>query len=49
MEKVQKAIQDVGKEGGYTMIFDTSTFNAILFAEDSDDVTSQVKAKLGIQ
>lgn len=44
--KAEKAIQDVAKENGYVMIFDTSTFNAILFAKDSDDVMELVKAKL---
>jgi len=46
--KVEKAIADVAKEGGYYMVFDTSVFNAILFAEESEDLTTQVKAKLGI-
>lgn len=44
--KVEAAIQEVAKENGYTMIFDTSVFNAILFAEESDDVLGLVKAKL---
>ncbi len=44
--KVEKAIQEVGKENGYTFIFDTSIFNAILFVEDADDVTELVKKKL---
>ena len=48
VEKVNKAIQEVGKENGYTMIFDTSIMNAILFVEESDDILSLVKAKLGI-
>ncbi len=49
LEKVEQAIQEVGKENGYMMIFDTSTFNAILFAEESEDVMGMVKAKLGIE
>ncbi len=48
LERVDKAIHAVGKERGYTMIFDTSSFNAVLFAKDSDDVMPLVKAKLGI-
>ena len=47
-DKVNKAIEDVGKENGYTMIFETSQFNAILFAADADDVMPLVKAKLGL-
>jgi outer membrane protein len=44
--KVEQAIEDVAKENGYVMIFDTSVFNAILFAEETDDVVDLVKAKL---
>lgn len=49
LEKVEKAIQEVAKEGGYTMIFDTSKFNALLFAKESEDILPQVKAKLGVK
>jgi outer membrane protein len=48
IEKVQAAINEIGKEAGYTMIFDTSIFNTILFAQDSDDIEPLVKAKLGL-
>lgn len=48
LQQVQDAIDEIGKAGQYTMIFDTSIFNTILFAQDSDDITPQVKAKLGI-
>ena len=44
--KAEKAINDVAAENGYLMIFDTSIFNAILYAMESDDVTELVKAKL---
>lgn len=47
-EKADAAIKSVGKEGGYTMIFDSSTFNVLLFAEDSTEITLEVKAKLGL-
>ena len=30
------------------MIFDTSVFNAVLFAKESDDLTEKVKAKLNV-
>lgn len=46
LDKVQNAIEAVGKENGYTMIFDTAS-GTILHAQDSDDVTAKVKAKLG--
>ena len=45
--KVDTAIQAVGKESGYTMIFDVSV-GAMLFAQDGDDVMDLVKAKLGL-
>ena len=45
---VENAIKAVGKENGYTFIFDTSIFNAVLFVEESDDVTNLVKKKLGL-
>ena len=50
LKKVQDAIDAVGKAEGYTMIFDTSAIanNPIVFAADADDVTSKVKAKLGM-
>jgi len=47
--KAEQAINEVAEENGYVMIFDTSAFNAVLFAEDSDDVMPLVKAKLGLQ
>lgn len=49
VEKVDKAIKDVGKEGGYKMIFDSSIFNALLYTRDVDDVMPLVKAKLGLK
>ena len=49
LDELEKAVNEVGKEGGYTLIFDTSVFNTILFARDSDDVEPLVKAKMGIK
>jgi len=40
-------IEAVAKEGGYAMIFDTST-GGMLYAKDSEDLMAKVKAKLGI-
>ncbi len=48
LDKIDVALKEVGKEGGYTMIFDTGIFNAVLFLEDKDDVMPLVKAKLGL-
>lgn len=49
VEKAEKAIQTVAKENGYTMVFDTSIPNAILFVEETDDLLPMVKTKLGIK
>ena len=48
LEKVNGAIEAVAKENGYSMIFDTSVFNSILFTREADDLMDEVKAKLGI-
>ncbi|MBL7809431.1 MAG: OmpH family outer membrane protein [Saprospiraceae bacterium] len=47
LTRVDEAIRTVAKESGYLMIFDTST-GAMLFANETDDVTALVKAKLGV-
>ena len=46
IERVRKAIEDVGKEQGYTYIFDTST--GVTLYNGGDDVTDLVKTKLGL-
>ena len=46
IERVRKAIEDVGKEQGYTYIFDTST--GVTLYNGGDDVTDLVKTKLGM-
>lgn len=47
--KAEAAIKEFSKENGYLMVFDTSVFNAVLFAGESDDLMAQIKAKLGIK
>lgn len=47
LDNVNKIIEQIGQEMGYTMIFDTSS-GSLLFAEEGDDVTSIVKQKLGL-
>ena len=47
LDKVKVTIENVGKENGYTMIFDTST-GTILHANDGDNVMALVKAKMGM-
>lgn len=46
LDEVKVAIDAIGKDEGYTMIFDTAT-NALLFAMESEDVLAKVKTKLG--
>lgn len=47
--KAESAIAEVAKANGYVMVFDTSVFNAILFAQETDDLMPLLKTKLGIQ
>jgi outer membrane protein len=47
LDKVKVAIETVGEENGYTMIFDTSN-GTILHANATDDVMNLVKTKLGM-
>jgi len=46
LDKAQKAIREVGAEGGYDYIFDGGQ---LLFAKDSENIMPTVKAKLGIK
>jgi len=48
LEKAQNAINDVAKDGKYTYILDTSS-GSLLYYEDSEDILSKVKKKLGIK
>lgn len=47
LDRVNKAIQDVAKEAGYTYIFDSST-GILLYADEASDVSALVRAKLGL-
>jgi outer membrane protein len=48
VKKAQNAVNEVAMERGYIMVFDTSIFNAILYAQESEDIMVFVAAKLGI-
>jgi outer membrane protein len=48
LKKAEDAIKTLAKEKAYSYIFDTSV-GAVVFAQESDDVMSLVKAKLGIK
>lgn len=47
IERAKKAIEDVGKENGFTYIFDSST--GVTLYNGGEDVTALVKTKLGLQ
>lgn len=47
LEKTKKAIQDVSKELGYSHVFDIVS-GSLLVWPDANDITRQVKTKLGI-
>ena len=47
LKKVEDAISAVAKENSFAYIFDTSS-GSVLFAQDSDDVSSLVKKKLNM-
>ena len=48
IEKIRKAIEEVGAENGFTYIFDLSAQSIIYQSPKSNDVTPLVKKKLGI-
>lgn len=47
LDKVKAKLDEIGAENGYTMIFDSSA-GVILHADESDDVMSLMKGKLGL-
>lgn len=49
LEKIQNAINAVGKEKGYTYILDLATGTTVYTGADAIDATPAVKAKLGIK
>ena len=48
IDRAKKAIEEVGKENGYTYIFDAGV-GAVLYSQDSDDIMPLVKKKLGLK
>ena len=48
IDRANDAIQQVGKENGYTYIFDVGVGAVVYFSPDSEDILPLVKAKLGI-
>ncbi|MBR6774860.1 MAG: OmpH family outer membrane protein [Bacteroidales bacterium] len=48
IEKVQNAVNAVGKEKGFTYIFDKAAGTVVYIGENAIDITADVKAKLGL-
>ncbi len=49
LERVQKAIDEVGKENGFVYIFDISSQVILYHSEQSIDAAPLIKAKLGVK
>ena len=49
IERARAAIDAVAKEGNYALVFDSSIFGTVLFAQPTTDLLPVVKAKLGIE
>ncbi|MFT4685864.1 MAG: outer membrane protein [Bdellovibrionota bacterium] len=49
IKKAKEAVSAVAKAQGYQLVFDSSIFGTIMFAEDATDLLAMVKARLGIQ
>lgn len=47
LDNVNSELTKMGDEGGYTMIFDSST-GGILHAAESNDLTASLKSRLGL-
>jgi outer membrane protein len=48
LKKAEDAIKALAKEKSYSYIFDTSV-GAVVFAQESDDLMTMVKARLGVK
>ena len=48
IDKIRKAIEEVGAENGFTYIFDMAAQSIIYQSPKANDVTPLVKKKLGI-
>jgi outer membrane protein len=48
IQQARAAVTAVAEELGLTMVFDTSLFNSVLYARDSEDLMDEVRAKLGM-
>jgi outer membrane protein len=46
VDKITAKIKEVCTENKFVMVFDTSSFNALLFTPDSEDITALVRTKM---
>jgi len=49
IKKAKDAVNAAAKEQGYQIVFDSSIFGSVLFAEDATDLLPVVKGRLGIE
>ncbi|MEM7571316.1 MAG: OmpH family outer membrane protein [Bacteroidota bacterium] len=49
VDQAQAVINEIAQENGFQLVFDTGVFNAILFAQESEDLMPLVKAKMGLE
>ena len=49
IQKAKDTVSTVAKEGSYELVFDSSIFGSVLFAETTTDLLPAVKTKLGIE
>jgi outer membrane protein len=49
IQKAKDAVTKVAKNLGFEMVFDSSIFGSIMFAQDATDLTPAVKKDLGIE
>lgn len=48
IEKARKIVEEVGKESGFTYIFDTAKGELVYLGVDSEDIMPLARKKLGI-
>jgi outer membrane protein len=49
IQQAKDAVAKVAKNMGFSMVFDSSIFGSIMFAEDATDMMPAVRKELGIE